>query len=276
MKHILVMFVLTFATAGYAFGECSDADQKALEAFDRAWSMAGEKGDRAALMNVYADDYISMPEMTNKTQTIDDTMKSFERDKVNPLMADKILHDIYMITCTPTTASITHRNVITTKTGAGGKEETFYTRSVHFLEKRKGKWQVVSNAGHGLDDYGVLMYMEHDWNNATLKRDVEWFDKNYAADFSGVSSRTGAIMNKVEDVADMKNDKSVFEPFELSEMNIRVDGNTAVVTGVNRVKGRDEKGQPFDVRTRFTDTFIKRDGRWQVWATQGTRIPPAK
>lgn len=278
MKRILVMFVLTFAaTAGYAFGECSDADRKALETFDRAWGEAGEKGDRAALMNVYADDYISMPEMTNKTQAIDDTMKSFERDKVNPLMADKISHDNYMITCTPTTATITHRNVITTKTGAGGKEETFFTRSVHFLEKRKGKWQVVSNAGHGLDDYGVLTYMEHDWNNATLKRDVEWFDKNYAADFSGVSSRTGAIMNKVEDVADMKNDKSVYEPFELSEMNIRIDGNTAVVTGVNHVKGRDEKGQPFDFRTRFTDTFIKRDGRWQVWATQGTRItPPAK
>jgi ketosteroid isomerase-like protein len=267
------MFVLVFSAATFAFGECTDTDKKALEAFDRTWSEAGEKGNRAALMNVYADDYISMPEMTNKTQAIDDTMKSFERDKVNPLMADKISHDNYMITCTPTTATITHRNVITTKAGAGGKEETFFTRSVHFLEKRKGKWQVVSNAGHGLDDYGVLMYMEHDWNNATLKRDVEWFDKNYAADFSGVSSRTGAIMNKVQDVADMKNDKSVFEPFELSEMNIRIDGNTAVVTGVNRVKGRDEKGQPFDFRTRFTDTFIRRDGRWQVWATQGTRIP---
>ena len=189
-------------------------------------------------------------------------------------MADKVSSDNYMITCTPITATITHRNVVTTKEGAGGKEETFYTRSVHFLEKRKGKWQVVSNANHGLDEYGVLMYMEHDWNNAALKRDVEWFDKNYAADFSGVSSRTGKIMNKVEDVADMKNDKSVLEPFELSDMNIRIDGNTAVVTGVNRVKGRDEKNQPFDVRTRFTDTFIKRDGRWQVWATQGTRIPP--
>ncbi len=56
-------------------------------------------------------------------------------------------------------------------------------------------------------------------------------------------------------------------------MNIRVDGNVAVVTGVNHVKGRDEKNQPFDYRLRFTDTFIKRDRRWQVWATQGTRIP---
>jgi ketosteroid isomerase-like protein len=51
------------------------------------------------------------------------------------------------------------------------------------------------------------------------------------------------------------------------------DGNVAIVTGVNRVRGRDEQGKPFDRRVRFTDTFIRRDGRWQVWASQGTVIP---
>ncbi len=57
MKRVFVMFVLTFACAGYAFGECGDSDKKALEAFDRAWGDAGVKGDRAALMAIYADDY---------------------------------------------------------------------------------------------------------------------------------------------------------------------------------------------------------------------------
>ena len=52
----------------------------------------------------------------------------------------------------------------------------------------------------------------------------------------------------------------------------RVDGNAAVVTGINHVRGKDDKGVAFDRRTRFTDTFIKRDGRWLVWATQGTLI----
>ncbi len=89
MKRILVMFVLMFAaTAGYAFGECRDADKKALEAYDRSWGEAQEKGDRAAFMNIYADDFVSIPQMTNKTQAIENRMKSFERDKVNPLMAE--------------------------------------------------------------------------------------------------------------------------------------------------------------------------------------------
>jgi len=273
MKNIFVMFVLTFACAGYAFGECGESDKKALEAFDRAWGEAGQKGDRNALMAIYADDYAGMPEMQNKTQTIEATMKTFERDRANPNMADKVTHDNYMITCTPNSAVITHRNIVTTKNGAGGKEETFWTRSVHFLEKRGGKWQVVGNAGNGLDESAMLAYMEMDWNNAYLKHDMNWFERNYAADYSNVSSNNAKLYNKAEDIANIKTDKTAYESAELSEINIRVDGNTAVVTGVNHVKGRDEKGQPMDFRLRFTDTFVKRDGRWQVWASQGTRIP---
>jgi ketosteroid isomerase-like protein len=273
MKNIFVMFVLTFACAGYAFGECSDADKKALEAFDRAWGEAGVKGDRNALMAIYADDYMGMPEMWNKTQTLDDTMKAFEKDRANPNMADKVTHDNYQITCTPVSAVITHRNIVATKTGAGGKEETFWTRSVHFLEKRGGKWQVVGNAGNALDESAMLAYMEMDWSNAEVKRDTNWFEQNFAADYSGISSRTGKLSTKAEEIAGYKSDKSITESAVPMDMNIRIEGNSAVVTGVYRTKGRDEKGQPFDRSIRYTDTYIKRDGRWQVWASQGTLIP---
>ena len=59
---------------------------------------------------------------------------------------------------------------------------------------------------------------------------------------------------------------------ELSDLHPRVDGRFAVVTGVNHVKGRDDKGVPFERWASFTDTYIKRDGRWLVWATEGTEI----
>jgi ketosteroid isomerase-like protein len=76
----------------------------------------------------------------------------------------------------------------------------------------------------------------------------------------------------MEELASMKTDKAVLDSLELSDLNVRVEGNTAIVTGVNHVKGRDDKGQSMDRRTRFTDVFVKRDGRWQVLATQGTAI----
>jgi ketosteroid isomerase-like protein len=273
MKQIFLILALMFTFTGFAFGECGDADKKALEAFDRAWGDAGVKGDRTALTAIYADDYTGLPDAQNKTQTIEATMATFERVRANPGMADKISHDNYMITCTPMSAVITHRNIVTVKNGAGGKEETFWTRSVHFLEKRGGKWQVVGNAGNGLDEYAMLDYIERDWSDADVKRDMSWFESNFAADYSGISSLTGKLSNKAEEIAGMKSDKSVTESAESTDMNIRIEGNTAVVTGVYRTKGRDEKGQPFNRRIRYTDTYIKRDGRWQVWASQGTLIP---
>lgn len=75
-------------------------------------------------------------------------------------------------------------------------------------------------------------------------------------------------------IADVKSSKITLDSLELSDLRVRIEGNTAVVTGVNSSKGRDEKGLPFDRRSRFTDVFVKRDGRWQVLATQGTVIAP--
>lgn len=272
MKRVFGIAILMAATFSLAFSQCSDTDKKALEAFDRAWGVAGENGDKAALMNIYADDYVGMPGMQGKTATIEATMRTFERNKAHPAGADKVTHDSYTIACTPSTATIIHRNIVWTPDGAGGKPETFWTRSIHFLEKRGGKWQVVSNAGHDMDDYMILGYLEHDWNEAGIKKDKSWFERYYADDYSAVSSRDGKLYNKKEDIASL-NDPGGDEWAEISEMNIRIDGDKAIVTGVNHVKGKDDKGVAYDRRVRFTDTWIKRDGRWQAWATQGTRLP---
>jgi ketosteroid isomerase-like protein len=273
MRQILGTILLVIATFATGFSQCSDAEKKELEALDHAWSKAGLSGDKAALTNIYADDYVGFPGMEGKTAAVNNTMATFERNKANPAGADKVTYDHYRISCTPVTATITHRNTIWTPTGEGGKPATFYARSVHVLEKRGGKWQVVSNAGHDLDDYMTLGYLEQDWNNALLKRDKDWFDKNYAADFSSVSSTSAKLMNKAADIADTLDDKGTMELAETSDLDIRIDGRTAVITGIFRTKGKDDKGAAYDRRLRFTDTWIRRDGRWQAWATAGTNIP---
>jgi ketosteroid isomerase-like protein len=61
---------------------------------------------------------------------------------------------------------------------------------------------------------------------------------------------------------------------ELSGLKVRVEGNAGIVTGVNRIKARDLKGELMEVKFAFTDVYIKRDGHWQVWASQHTRITP--
>ena len=123
-------------------------------------------------------------------------------------------------------------------------------------------------------DQTALLDMEREWNAALKAHDVAWIEKNFAADVTDTSSGNGALHAKTEDIAMMKEDKTVYETLELSDLKARVEGGAGIVTGVNHLKGHDEAGQDFDLRLAFTDTYIKRDGRWQVWATQHTRVKP--
>jgi ketosteroid isomerase-like protein len=135
---------------------------------------------------------------------------------------------------------------------------------------------VINDMGHPLDDGSVLLQMEHEWNDALKTKRVAWFERNLASDVTDISSGDGALRTKAEDIAAMKADKTIYESLELSNLRVRVEGNAGIVTGINHIKGRDEQGQAFDVRLSFTDTYIKRDGRWQVWATQHTRVRDGK
>jgi len=272
MKRILATTLLILSANALAFGQCSEADKQKLMAFDKAWGEAGQRGDRAALQNLYADDYMntSLAGTLTKAQAIENAVRDAERRRANPQAADSVSHDLYVITCTPNTATITHRNVVTAK--VDGREQHFYTRSAHFLEKRGGEWKVVSDAGGPLSDEGQLLYLEMEWSEADQKGDAAWFERNLADNYSGISSRTGKLTTKTEEIADIKNRKDVFTSVAASDMQVRVEGNTGVVTGVYHMKGRDEKGQPIDRRIRYTDVYVRRDGRWLALAGQGTLI----
>jgi ketosteroid isomerase-like protein len=116
----------------------------------------------------------------------------------------------------------------------------------------------------------ILLRMEREWNEALQKRDVEWFEQNLAGDMTDIST-SGVLQTKTEEIIGLKEDKTTYVSLELSGLKARVEGNVGIVTGINHIKARDEKGQTVEMRLAFTDTYIKRDGRWQVWASQHTR-----
>ena len=53
---------------------------------------------------------------------------------------------------------------------------------------------------------------------------------------------------------------------EMSEIKVRVHGNTAILTGVYHERGKDN-GEPYDYRDRFTDVWMKTGGKWRMIAS---------
>ena len=272
MKTVFVATLFVFVSTQIVFAQCSEADKKLLEAFDHGWTEANARGDRAYLENIYADDYAgtSLVGPPNKKEIIDAAVRAAERDKANPQNASKVTADHFMIACTATTATITHRNVISSMVGS--REQTSYARGVHFLEKRNGRWQIVSLANHPLDDATNLRFMEEEWNDANRKKNLTWFEHNLANDFTFVNFQTGALQNKDAWLANIRNRTSTFDSIETSDLRTRVSNDLGLLTGVVQVKGRDDKDLPLNYSLRFTVTYVKRDGRWLAIAAHATRV----
>ena len=270
MKRLNLGMMMAVFLAGGAQAACSDADKAALEKFDRDWSEAGRTGNRAALEAIYAADYVDLKpgDLTDGKFAIQDSIETAEKDRKAGKPASVTAHDMYLINCTANSAMITHRNTVTE--GEGDHAQTFQTRSVHQLEKVGGKWKVVSNATHPLSDEMIVGYLDLEWNQAELKGDKAWFERTLADDYRGVSSRDGALETKESFLAAFGKDKVAVA--ETTDMDVQLDGDRGRVTGVYVTRGTDDKGKAFARKLRYIDVFVKRDGRWQIWSSQGTEI----
>ncbi len=115
------------------------------------------------------------------------------------------------------------------------------------------------------EDGSKVVAMENAWNHAELHNDAAAVRLLLADDFV-MTTAEGGQLNKSEIVESVANASYRPDLLESSEMVVHQHGNTAVVTGLYREKGRD-KGKAYEQRGRFTDTWMFMDGRWQCVAS---------
>ena len=115
-----------------------------------------------------------------------------------------------------------------------------------------------------------LIKLENGWSEAMVKKDLAFLDRILANEFTETDAE-GTVWTKAQELAVLTSGEFKCTSAVADDMQVRVYGDTAVATGRNtnkaQLKGKDISGQH-----RWTDTWIKRDGRWQCVATQATRI----
>lgn len=114
-----------------------------------------------------------------------------------------------------------------------------------------------------------LKQIEDELLNSYLRGDKQVFDRIVADDFTR-TDESGKFATKAEEKELVQAPPtSVKASLKNEDMQVRVYGNAAVVTGriVSEVQGN------LSFQSRFTDIFVKRKGRWQVVARHYSRIP---
>jgi uncharacterized protein DUF4440 len=81
---------------------------------------------------------------------------------------------------------------------------------------------------------------------------------------------TGETITKEQALVMCKAPRSAPVLMNIAEVSVRVFGESAVVTGRTTVHTRDDASATFTLR--FTDVFVRHGGKWQVVASQATRL----
>jgi ketosteroid isomerase-like protein len=112
------------------------------------------------------------------------------------------------------------------------------------------------------------------WDDAYMARDAAAVERLLADDYVLIDA-SGAKLPKKEYLMSIVKtpDASRLKSWASENLDVRVSGNTATVTGESPVKGRPRgRGYVVEARYRFRDTWARRDGRWLAVSTTATRI----
>ena len=116
-----------------------------------------------------------------------------------------------------------------------------------------------------------LLKLEKAFAEAILRNDLEGIGRLVTDDWI-IIDPNGEIVDRARFFEVIKSGALTHDMMESEDFRVRVYGESAVVTGVTRTKGK-FMGQEFSTQERATDVFVKSDGRWQCVLTHLTRFP---
>ena len=115
-----------------------------------------------------------------------------------------------------------------------------------------------------------LIKLENEWNEAYLKRDLAALDR-LEADGIVQTDSDGNVFTKSEDIEEVKTGALVLTSSVQDDLKVHAYGDAAVVTHRSTEKGQ-YRGEDYSCQFRYTDTWVKKAGRWQLVAAHFSKI----
>jgi ketosteroid isomerase-like protein len=112
--------------------------------------------------------------------------------------------------------------------------------------------------------------IEQERNKAILTGDLAALDRMTSHDYTFITQR-GELRTKAEILDGFKSGSFKYGARDVSDLMVRVYGDTAVVTGRAIQKGT-ENTKDYSGENRFTRVYVKQEGRWVSVALQVTLV----
>jgi len=276
-KYGVALIFLAVLAVGCAQKVNDPADVQAIKDLSTAWDKAWNDGNAEALASTHTPDAVSMepnqPALRGKDAIRASCRRYFDefRDENRSLVEDvRVSGDLAVARGTQETKS---------RLKAGGYSVRDKSKWITAFQRQpdgswKAFWDIYNSdlpVGDALPlgpEELTLLQLERDCSEAVVKKDAAALDRILAADF--VAHDSSGVRNKKQAISALTSAAIKVESGVLSDMKAIVLGDTAVVHGLWTEKstsgGKDTSG-----RHRWTDTFVKLDGRWQCVGSYSTK-----
>lgn len=107
---------------------------------------------------------------------------------------------------------------------------------------------------------------------AMVQVDTAALEEILADDLVYIHGRSARVVTKAQVIAELQSGEQRYWSIEVEDLTVRVYGSTAVVNGTNTM-GTGPRGGERSFRIRFTDVYVRRNGRWQMVTWQASQIP---
>jgi ketosteroid isomerase-like protein len=130
---------------------------------------------------------------------------------------------------------------------------------------------LVAGAGHAVEAQKkpepaeTIRSLEKKWTESYKQRRVDILASLLAEDFV-ITVEDGQTYSKSGYISHTADTSVHVEVAEISDLKVRMHGNTAVVTGAYYEKG-ESNGKRYEYHDRLTDVWMKMGGSWQVVAS---------
>ena len=126
-----------------------------------------------------------------------------------------------------------------------------------------------------------LIRIEREWANASKTHNAEAV-KGFLADSAVMIYPDGTTATKADEIRSIESGGISADSIEMLDPKVTViDADSAFITGRSVIKNGKitlpNQKKPIDIsgEYRFLDVYAKRDGKWQVMASQAVKIDPA-
>ncbi len=113
-----------------------------------------------------------------------------------------------------------------------------------------------------------VVEMERLSKEASLHRDADFSQHTLAEDYVAITP-LGQVTTKQDTIHARKSGQLRYQTIDVTDMVVRVYGDTAVVTARADVKGH-QLGEDFSGPYRYTRVWVRRAGHWQAVSYQAT------